>query len=284
MSTKTTVKITGLSALNARELANVEDARWTVGKTVATFAGTQADAEATVQQRMDTVRAAEGGRASGYASLISVRNKLAADEHKHVTVTVTEPAEEILDCITCTQPVDPTKNYNRDQHADCEQLAAVATAINDQHGPDTAKLISDRKHNTRHLQVDGTNDTSCVVYVHPRAKGATQFEVWAGPTRAVESGTPLPSRKTVLTLREAREEIASWITPEPEHGPVTDPAAWTTDNGRKYVHAGLPGWELIAQRHGRILVKGLRNGQPAMHGVCNTLHRAVELAARRACR
>jgi hypothetical protein len=33
----------------------------------------------------------------------------------HTDATQTEQ----LDCITCGQPVDPTKNYNLDQHAAC---------------------------------------------------------------------------------------------------------------------------------------------------------------------
>ena len=70
----TTTKLTGLTNHNTTALAGLT--AWAVTKTTAVYNGTPSAALASVQTRMDKVRATEGGRATGYASLIAVRNKL----------------------------------------------------------------------------------------------------------------------------------------------------------------------------------------------------------------
>jgi hypothetical protein len=86
----TTTKLTGLTSHNVTALTGLPG--WTVGRTVAVFNGTPTAALDSVQQRMDQVRATEGGRATGYASLIAVRNKLRESStgasHPAVTVTI----------------------------------------------------------------------------------------------------------------------------------------------------------------------------------------------------
>ncbi|MEV0789386.1 hypothetical protein [Kribbella sp. NPDC050459] len=63
-----------------------------VTKTTATYAGSPTAALNAVQKQMDHVRATEGGRATGYASLIAVRNKLkelsTGGSHPAVSVTI----------------------------------------------------------------------------------------------------------------------------------------------------------------------------------------------------
>ncbi|TCM46954.1 hypothetical protein [Kribbella sp. VKM Ac-2568] len=86
----TTTKLTGLTGHNTAALTGLTG--WTVAKTTATYNGTPTAALESVQQRMDEVRAAQGGRATGYQSLIAVRNKLRESKtgasHPAVTVTI----------------------------------------------------------------------------------------------------------------------------------------------------------------------------------------------------
>ncbi|MEV8376728.1 hypothetical protein AB0P21_28555 [Kribbella sp. NPDC056861] len=86
----TTTRLTGLTNNNTTTLAGLSG--WTVTKTTAVYKGTPAAAHKAVQQQMDTVRAAEGGKVSGYQSLIAVRNKLRelteGGSHPAVTVTI----------------------------------------------------------------------------------------------------------------------------------------------------------------------------------------------------
>src|SRR5690242_14564378 len=86
----TTTKLTGLTNHNTAALTGVTG--WTVTKTTAVYNGTPAAAHAAVQKHMDTVRAAQGGRATGYQSLIAVRNKLkelsTGGSHPAVSVTI----------------------------------------------------------------------------------------------------------------------------------------------------------------------------------------------------
>src|SRR4051794_3091802 len=86
----TTTKLTGLTTHNTAALTGVDG--WMVTKTTATYAGSPTAALNAVQQRMDHVRASEGGRATGYASLIAVRNKLkelsTGGSHPAVSVTI----------------------------------------------------------------------------------------------------------------------------------------------------------------------------------------------------
>jgi hypothetical protein len=86
----TTTKLTGLTNSNTTALTGLGG--WTVTKTTATYTGTPVKALASVQTQMNTVRAAEGGRASGYQSLIAVRNKLkelsTGGSHPAVSVTI----------------------------------------------------------------------------------------------------------------------------------------------------------------------------------------------------
>jgi hypothetical protein len=86
----TTTKLTGLTSHNTTALTGIDG--WTVTKTTAIYAGSPTAALNAVQKQMDQVRATEGGRATGYASLIAVRNKLrecsTGTSHPAVTVTV----------------------------------------------------------------------------------------------------------------------------------------------------------------------------------------------------
>ncbi|WP_141857614.1 hypothetical protein [Kribbella jejuensis] len=86
----TTTKLAGLTNHNTDALANITG--WTVTKTTAVYNGTPTAAHKAVQAHMDAVRAAEGGRAHGYTSLIAVRNKLkelsTGGSHPAVSVTI----------------------------------------------------------------------------------------------------------------------------------------------------------------------------------------------------
>jgi hypothetical protein len=86
----TTTKLTGLTNHNTMALSGITG--WTVSKTTAVYNGAPTAALDSVQQRMDHVRATEGGRATGYVSLIAVRNKLRESStgasHQAVTVTI----------------------------------------------------------------------------------------------------------------------------------------------------------------------------------------------------
>jgi hypothetical protein len=86
----TTTKLTGLTNHNTAALNGVGG--WIVTRTTATYSGTPVRALASVQSQMNTIRAAEGGRAHGYTSLIAVRNKLqelsTGGSHSAVSVTI----------------------------------------------------------------------------------------------------------------------------------------------------------------------------------------------------
>jgi hypothetical protein len=86
----TTTKLTGLTTHNTIALTGIDG--WTVTKTTATYTGSPTAALSAVQERMDHVRVTEGGRATGYASLIAVRNKLkelsTGGSHPAVSVTI----------------------------------------------------------------------------------------------------------------------------------------------------------------------------------------------------
>jgi hypothetical protein len=86
----TTTKLTGLTSHNTTALTGIDG--WTVTKTTAVYGGSPTAALDAVQKHMDHVRATEGGRATGYASLIAVRNKLrecsTGTSHPAVSVTV----------------------------------------------------------------------------------------------------------------------------------------------------------------------------------------------------
>lgn len=86
----TTTKLTGLTNSNTNALTGLTG--WEVTKTTATYAGSPTAALQAVQTHMDAVRASQGGRATGYQSLIAVRNKLrecsTGTSHPAVTVTV----------------------------------------------------------------------------------------------------------------------------------------------------------------------------------------------------
>ncbi|MET7282348.1 hypothetical protein ABZS29_29235 [Kribbella sp. NPDC005582] len=86
----TTTKLTGLTNHNTAALSGITG--WEVTKTTAVYSGTPAAAHTAVQKQMDQVRAAEGGRAHGYTSLIAVRNKLkelsTGGSHPAVSVTI----------------------------------------------------------------------------------------------------------------------------------------------------------------------------------------------------
>ncbi|WP_406048208.1 hypothetical protein [Kribbella sp. NBC_00889] len=86
----TTTKLTGLTYHNVMVLATVKG--WTVTKTTAVYSGAPTAAHDSVQDHMNQVRATEGGRATGYQSLIAVRNKLkevsTGGSHPAVSVTI----------------------------------------------------------------------------------------------------------------------------------------------------------------------------------------------------
>jgi hypothetical protein len=86
----TTTKLSGLTNHNTTALSGING--WTVSKTTAVYNGAPTAALDSVQHRMDHVRATEGGRATGYASLIAVRNKLkelsTGGSHPAVAVTI----------------------------------------------------------------------------------------------------------------------------------------------------------------------------------------------------
>ncbi|MEI8413152.1 MULTISPECIES: hypothetical protein [unclassified Kribbella] len=132
----TTTKLTGLTPHNTAALTGIEG--WMVTKTTATYHGSPTAALTAVQTRMDEVRATEGGRATGYASLIAVRNKLrecsTGASHPAVTVTVKRAKKT-----TTTRPTPRTGSSNlspkarltrkrQDEYTTAQLVAALETA------------------------------------------------------------------------------------------------------------------------------------------------------------
>ncbi|MDX3005937.1 hypothetical protein PWY87_29940 [Kribbella solani] len=113
----TTTKLTGLTNHNTDALSGITG--WTVTKTTAVYAGTPTAAHKAVQAHMDIVRATEGGRAHGYASLIAVRNKLkelsTGGSHPAVSVTI-KRAKKATTGTKTTRTGSPKARLTRKRH------------------------------------------------------------------------------------------------------------------------------------------------------------------------
>jgi hypothetical protein len=124
----TTTKLTGLTNSNTIALTGVGG--WTVTKTTATYTGTPVKALASVQTQMNTIRAAEGGRASGYQSLIAVRNKLkelsTGGSHPAVTVTIKRATKKTAKTRTGSPAARLTRK-RQDTYTTAELVASLET-------------------------------------------------------------------------------------------------------------------------------------------------------------
>ncbi|WP_344210515.1 hypothetical protein [Kribbella sancticallisti] len=112
----TTTKLTGLTRHNVAALTGLTG--WTVSKTTAIYNGTPTAALDSVQHRMDQVRSKEGGRATGYQSLIAVRNKLrepsTGTSHPAVTVTIKKATKKKPTTLTGSPKARLTRKRQED--------------------------------------------------------------------------------------------------------------------------------------------------------------------------
>ncbi|MEV6895684.1 hypothetical protein [Kribbella sp. NPDC051137] len=129
----TTTKLTGLTNHNTDALASITG--WTVTKTTAVYNGTPTAAHKAVQAHMDSVRAAEGGRAHGYTSLIAVRNKLkelsTGGSHPAVSVTIKRAKKATTSNGSKTRTGSPKARLTRkrqDEYTTAELVSALETA------------------------------------------------------------------------------------------------------------------------------------------------------------
>ncbi|MFI5697441.1 hypothetical protein ACIA58_36625 [Kribbella sp. NPDC051586] len=127
----TTTKLTGLTNHNTAALAGITG--WTVTKTTAVYNGTPTAAHKAVQAHMDTVRAAEGGRAQCYTSLIAVRNKLkelsTGGSHPAVSVTIKRAKKATASKTTRTgSPKARLTRKRQDEYTTAELVSALETA------------------------------------------------------------------------------------------------------------------------------------------------------------
>lgn len=127
----TTTKLTGLTPHNTAALTGIEG--WMVTKTTATYQGSPTAALNAVQERMDEVRATEGGRATGYASLIAVRNKLrecsTGASHPAVAVTVKRAKKTTAAKSTRTgSPKARLTHKRQDEYTTAQLVATLETA------------------------------------------------------------------------------------------------------------------------------------------------------------
>jgi hypothetical protein len=140
----TTTKLTGLTPHNTTALTGVEG--WMVTKTTATYAGSPTAALDAVQQRMDKVRATEGGRATGYASLIAVRNKLrecsTGASHPAVTVTVKRAKKATAPKTRTGSPTARLTRKRQTEYTTAELVAALETAWSAKDSNDPSKRSS----------------------------------------------------------------------------------------------------------------------------------------------
>ncbi|MEV0803406.1 hypothetical protein AB0I34_37340 [Kribbella sp. NPDC050281] len=125
----TTTKLTGLTWHNIDVLSGITG--WTLTKTTAVYNGAPTAALTSVQHHMDQVRATEGGRAHGYASLIAVRNKLKESStgasHPAVAVTIKRAKKTT----TKTRTGSPTARLTRrrqTEYTTAELVSALETA------------------------------------------------------------------------------------------------------------------------------------------------------------
>ncbi|MEV4266653.1 hypothetical protein [Kribbella sp. NPDC049584] len=129
----TTTKLTGLTTHNTTALTGLDG--WTVTKTTATYAGSPTAALNAVQTRMDHVRATEGGKATGYASLIAVRNKLkelsTGGSHPAVSVTIKRAKKTTTGTGSKTRTGSPKARLTRkrqNEYTTAELVSALETA------------------------------------------------------------------------------------------------------------------------------------------------------------
>ncbi|ADB31171.1 hypothetical protein Kfla_2089 [Kribbella flavida DSM 17836] len=144
----TTTKLTGLTNSNTNALNGLPG--WQVTKTTATYSGSPTAALNAVQTHMDTVRANQGGRATGYQSLIAVRNKLrecsTGTSHPAVTVTVKRAKKTTTKTRTGSPGVSPKARLTRkrqDTYTTAQLVSALETAwtaIRAQH-PDVPAVV-----------------------------------------------------------------------------------------------------------------------------------------------
>jgi hypothetical protein len=129
----TTTKLTGLTSHNTSALTGIDG--WTVTKTTAVYAGSPTAALNAVQKQMDQVRATEGGRATGYASLIAVRNKLkelsTGGSHPAVSVTIKRAKTASAATASRTRTGSPKVRLTRKRQGEyttAELVSALETA------------------------------------------------------------------------------------------------------------------------------------------------------------
>ncbi|GAA1146905.1 hypothetical protein GCM10009630_51670 [Kribbella jejuensis] len=129
----TTTKLTGLTTHNTTALTGMDG--WMVTKTTATYAGSPTAALNAVQKQMDHVRATEGGRATGYASLIAVRNKLkelsTGGSHPAVSVTIKRAKKASAATASKTRSGSPKARLTRkrqDEYTTAELVSALEGA------------------------------------------------------------------------------------------------------------------------------------------------------------
>ncbi len=129
----TTTKLTGLTTHNTTALTGIDG--WTVTKTTATYTGGPTAALHAVQQHMDHVRATEGGRATVYASLIAVRNKLkelsTGGSHPAVSVTIKRAKKATATTSSKTRTGSPKARLTRKRQGEyttAELVSALETA------------------------------------------------------------------------------------------------------------------------------------------------------------
>jgi hypothetical protein len=129
----TTTKLTGLTWHNIDILSGITG--WTVTKTTAVYNGAPTAALSSVQHHMDQVRATQGGRAHGYASLIAVRNKLkelsTGGSHPAVSVTIKRAKKTTPANGSKTRTGSPKARLTRkrqDEYTTAELVSALETA------------------------------------------------------------------------------------------------------------------------------------------------------------
>lgn len=125
----TTTKLTGLTNSNTNVLNGLNG--WEVTRTTATYSGSPTAALDAVQKHMDKVRETEGGRATGYQSLIAVRNKLrecsTGASHPAVTVTVKRAKRTTTKTRTGSPKARLTRK-RQDVYTTAQLVAALETA------------------------------------------------------------------------------------------------------------------------------------------------------------
>ncbi|GAA0622086.1 hypothetical protein HPO96_28580 [Kribbella sandramycini] len=142
----TTTKLTGLTNNNTDALSGITG--WTVTRTTAVYNGTPAAAHAAVQKHMDAVRATQGGRAHGYASLIAVRNKLkelsTGGSHPAVAVTIKRATKKTAAKTRTGSPKVRLTRKRQTEYTTAELVSALETAwaaIRAQHAEVPAVVI-----------------------------------------------------------------------------------------------------------------------------------------------